>query len=115
MALKSTCKSLKCFLECIQADLDKAEAGNKAAAQRVRTNTIKFEKMAKLYRKESVKSEKTGGGKGKPAKKGVKKAAAKKPRKTTSKSTARRTVSRSTARKRPTAKLLKKKTARKRR
>lgn len=60
---------MRSLLECIQADLDKAEAGNKAAAQRVRTCSIKLEKAAKLYRKESVKAEKSGGGKKKAAKK----------------------------------------------
>jgi hypothetical protein len=58
MALKDTCKSLKSLLEGILGDLEKAEAGNKAAAQRVRTQSIKFEKAAKLYRKESIKADK---------------------------------------------------------
>ncbi|MCC5832652.1 MAG: histone [Chlamydiales bacterium] len=75
MALKDTCKTMRSLLECIQADLDKAEAGNKAAAQRVRTCTIKLEKASKLYRKESVKAEKSGGGKKRA---GGKKAASKK-------------------------------------
>lgn len=80
MALKDTCKQMRSLLECIQADLDKAEAGNKAAAQRVRTCTIKLEKAAKHYRKESVKAEKSGGGKKKAAsgKASKKKAAPKK-------------------------------------
>ena len=60
MALKDTCKTLKSLLETIHSDLDKAEAGNKAAAQRVRTLSIKFEKTAKLYRKESIKADKSG-------------------------------------------------------
>jgi hypothetical protein len=60
MALKDTCKNMRTFLECIQSDLEKAEAGNKAAAQRVRTCTIKFEKAAKQYRKESIKADKSG-------------------------------------------------------
>jgi Histone H1-like protein Hc1 len=60
MALKDTCKTMRSLLECIQGDLEKAEAGNKAAAQRVRTCSIKFEKAAKLYRKESIKADKTG-------------------------------------------------------
>lgn len=60
MALKDTCKTLRNLLAEIQADLDKAEAGNKAAAQRVRTSSIKFEKTAKVYRKESVKADKNG-------------------------------------------------------
>lgn len=51
---------MRSLLECIQGDLEKAEAGNKAAAQRVRTCTIKFEKAAKSYRKESIKADKSG-------------------------------------------------------
>ena len=38
------------------SDLTKAVGGNKAAAQRVRVNTVALEKVAKLYRKESVSS-----------------------------------------------------------
>lgn len=41
----------------ITQDLHKAENGNKAAAQRVRTTSVRFEKLAKLYRKESIQSE----------------------------------------------------------
>lgn len=108
MALKDTCKTMKSLLDCIQGDLDKAEAGNKAAAQRVRTCSIKFEKAAKLYRKESIKADKSGAmskaksaAKKKPAKvaktsKAAKPAASKK-------SSAPKKVA--TAKKRPTAKL----------
>ncbi len=79
MALKDTCKTMRELLHCIQSDMDKAEAGNKAAAQRVRTCSIKLEKVAKVFRKESVKAEKSGGLKKKAAKKAApKKAAAKK-------------------------------------
>lgn len=60
MALKDTCKTMRSLLEGILGDLEKAEAGNKAAAQRVRTSTIKFEKAAKGYRKESIKADKSG-------------------------------------------------------
>ena len=60
MNLKDTCKAMTGLLESIQADLAKAEAGNKAAAQRVRTHTIRLEKVAKVYRKESIKAEKSG-------------------------------------------------------
>ncbi len=73
MALKDTCKAMKSLLESILDDLEKAEAGNKAAAQRVRTSTIKFEKTAKSYRKESIKADKSG------LMKKVKQAAKKKP------------------------------------
>jgi len=60
MNFKDTCRTIHTLLEKIQHDLGKAENGNKAASQRVRTNTIKFEKIAKLYRKESIKAEKAG-------------------------------------------------------
>ena len=35
-------------------DLEKLSKGNKTAAQRVRTNSLLFAKIAKLFRKESV-------------------------------------------------------------
>lgn len=122
MALKDTCKTLKSLLEGIQSDLDKAEAGNKAAAQRVRTCTIKMEKAAKLYRKESIKAEKSGAmGKAKaakrktpPSKAAPSKAASKTASKTASKAPAAPPASKkanvttkkiATARKKPTAKL----------
>lgn len=58
MALKNTCTMLRKLLAEMNHDLDKAERGNKTAAQRVRIGTIKFAKVAKVYRKESVDSEK---------------------------------------------------------
>ncbi len=61
MALKETVNKLKMQLGEICRDLEKAASGNKAASQRVRTTSIKFEKTAKLYRKESVAAEKKGG------------------------------------------------------
>ncbi|ETR79648.1 Histone-Like Developmental Protein, partial [Chlamydia pneumoniae B21] len=67
MALKDTAKKMKDLLDSIQHDLAKAEKGNKAAAQRVRTDSIKLEKVAKLYRKESIKAEKSGLLKRKPS------------------------------------------------
>ena len=80
MALSNTVKSMRGLLEEIVADLSKADRGNKAAAQRVRVNTISLEKTAKLYRKESISAEKKEA-KAKPAAKkavGAKKPAAKK-------------------------------------
>lgn len=79
MALKDTMKSLNSLLNELQKDLEKADRCNKAASQRVRTGSIKFAKIAKLYRKESVLAEKGGLFKKKPkvkpkAKKAVKKA-----------------------------------------
>ena len=44
-------------------DLEKADGGNKAAAQRVRTGSIRFEKVAEVFRKESIASEKRSAGK----------------------------------------------------
>jgi hypothetical protein len=78
MALKETFKHLKDLLSNITQDLEKAEGGNKAASQRVRTGTVKLEKLAKHYRKESIKSEKQTKGTKKPAKKAASKPAAKK-------------------------------------
>lgn len=75
MALKDTIKHLKDLLLSIAHDLDKADGGNKAASQRVRTGTVKLEKVAKLYRKESIKTEKQTKG---PKKAGGKKVIAKK-------------------------------------
>ncbi|MFA6119660.1 MAG: hypothetical protein WCT85_07030 [Parachlamydiales bacterium] len=58
MGLKDTIKSMNEHLEQILADLKKSERGNKAAAQRVRTHTIKFAKISKRYRQESIEDEK---------------------------------------------------------
>jgi hypothetical protein len=60
MALKDTSKEMRSLLEIISDNLEKADNGNKAAAQRVRTSSIRLEKVAKLYRKESIKAEKSG-------------------------------------------------------
>lgn len=76
MSLQNTIKQMKDLLEQISADLAKAEHSNKAASQRVRTGTIRLEKIAKNYRKESVKHEKSPGFK-KTAKKSAKKPASK--------------------------------------
>lgn len=75
MALKETIKHLRDLLNNITHDLQKAEGGNKAASQRVRTGTVKLEKVAKHYRKESIKGEKSAP---KAARKPAKKAAHKK-------------------------------------
>lgn len=70
MALKETVKRMHTLLEDLSKDLQKAtEKGNKTASQRVRTNSIKFSKLSKQYRRESVDSE-CGG---KKQKKSVKK------------------------------------------
>lgn len=81
MALKDTVTKMEELLAAIAKDMSKASTGNKAASQRVRTNTIKFEKIAKLFRKESVAAGKMQKGKKKAAKKkgpAKKKASAKK-------------------------------------
>lgn len=83
MSLKETYKHLKDLLTQITADLDKGEAGNKAASQRVRTGTVKLEKVAKLYRKESITSEKKNKGQKKPAKTAAKKSSTTGTKKTT--------------------------------
>ena len=58
MVLKTTVDTMKKQIEEICRSLDKAMRGNKAASQRVRTTTLKFAKLSKLYRKESVAAEK---------------------------------------------------------
>ncbi len=58
MGLKDTIKSMHKYIDCIAKDLKKAEKGNKAASQRVRTCTIKFAKVSKTFRKESIAEEK---------------------------------------------------------
>ncbi len=58
MALHDTINSLRELLNNIVQDLEKAANGNKAASQRVRTGTVRLEKIAKAYRKESINSEK---------------------------------------------------------
>lgn len=60
MTLKETIQDMHDLLSPIMKDLNKVGRGNKAAAQRVRTGTIKLEKVAKRFRKESVSAEKSG-------------------------------------------------------
>ena len=76
MALKDTTKKMEEMLIDLGLDLRKAsEKGNRAAAQRVRTGTIKFAKLAKQFRKESVAADKKSKG---TKRKGAKKTARKK-------------------------------------
>lgn len=77
MALKDTYKHMRDLLCQITSDLEKADGGNKAASQRVRTGTVKLEKTAKLYRKESIKTEKATKGQKRPSKKAAAKPKAK--------------------------------------
>lgn len=76
MGLKETMNHMRKLLSEINVDLEKAANGNKAASQRVRVHTIDLEKVAKIYRKESVASEKKSAGKAKSV--SAKKVAAKK-------------------------------------
>ena len=80
MALKDTTRKMEAMLMDLAMDLRKSsEKGNKAASQRVRTGTIKFAKLAKQFRKESVAADRKGGGKKrKTAKKTTRKKVAKK-------------------------------------
>ncbi|MBS0603404.1 MAG: histone [Verrucomicrobia bacterium] len=80
MALKDTINQVRQLLIELSHDLEKAAEGNRAAAQRVRTGSIKFAKVSKLFRKESVDAEK-GTKKGKKTGKAPKKAVAKAVRK----------------------------------
>lgn len=57
MALKETVENMKDMLAKIQEDLEKADRGNKTAAQRVRTTTIHLQKIAKEYRRQSIDAE----------------------------------------------------------
>jgi histone H1-like protein Hc1 len=68
MSIKDTYKHLKDLLAHITSDLEKSENGNKAASQRVRTGTVKLEKIAKSFRKESISHEKKTKGTKKAAK-----------------------------------------------
>ena len=58
MALKDTIVQVRELLSEMSCDLEKAVKGNKMAAQRVRTASIVFAKVAKIYRKESIAAEK---------------------------------------------------------
>ena len=69
MSLQSTTKELRDLLSQLTHDLEKADGGNKAASQRVRTGTVKLEKVAKRYRKDSISTEKKTKGTKKPVKK----------------------------------------------
>lgn len=77
MALKETIMTMRQYLIELTCDLEKAADGNRAAAQRVRTRSIHFAKIAKVFRKESIAAEKGSGKKmkksGKPPKKQRKK------------------------------------------
>lgn len=67
MSLKDTVKHMRDLLCNITVDLEKADGGNKAASQRVRTGTVRLEKIAKAYRKESIATEKKTKGQKRPS------------------------------------------------
>lgn len=117
MSIKEKFKHLKDLLTHISNDLDKAFGGNKAASQRVRTGTVKLEKVAKQYRKESIKNEKATKGSKRPAKKAAKtahKKAAAKPKTAHKKVVKKKAVARPHALsfRKPTAKLPMRRSAR---
>jgi hypothetical protein len=58
MALKDTVVQMRLLLSAMSHDLEKADHGNRAAAQRVRTGSIYFARLSKVFRKESVAAEK---------------------------------------------------------
>jgi hypothetical protein len=58
MALKDTTNQMRQLLIALSHDLEKAVEGNRAAAQRVRTGSVKLAKVSKTFRKESVAAEK---------------------------------------------------------
>lgn len=104
MAFKDTVKHLRELLGKITHDLDKADRGNKAASQRVRTGTVKMEKVAKLYRKESIKNEKATKGM-KKSKKAAAPAAKKTKAPIKAKAKSHKAKARPLSLKKPTAKL----------
>lgn len=98
MSLNDTMHSMEQLLTKLMHDLHKAAKGNKAASQRVRTGSIKFQKVAKHFRKESVHAEKTGGFK---KKKATKAKAAKKPARKVAKKKVHAKAVRKPARRKP--------------
>jgi hypothetical protein len=60
MSLERTINQLHQLLSSISKDMEKVHRGNRTAAQRVRTGTIRLEKVGKQFRKESIRAEKTG-------------------------------------------------------
>jgi hypothetical protein len=79
MSLNETIGQLNHLLVALSKDLTKVQRGNRAAAQRVRVGTIKLERVAKEFRRESVAAEKSGKLRKKPLR--TKKGAAKKTKK----------------------------------
>ncbi len=107
MALNDTIKQMRELLAGISVDLEKAVGGNKAASQRVRTSTIRLEKVAKNFRRESISAEKHGGMKKskKPASKAKPQAKAKSHAKAKPQAKAKAPAKKPMMMKRPTAKI----------
>ncbi|NBO24459.1 MAG: hypothetical protein EBU93_04420 [Chlamydiae bacterium] len=59
MALENTVDEMKMLLSNLNEDLAKSKKGNKAASQRIRVNSIKLEKIFKVFRKESLIKERS--------------------------------------------------------
>lgn len=76
-SINKTINEMRQLLVQITQDLEKSNNGNKAASQRVRTGTVKLEKVAKVYRKESIQHEKKTKGSKKASKPAAKKTASK--------------------------------------
>ena len=57
MSFIQTTEELAELLAQLLEDVPKAMKGNKTAAQRIRTNSVKFSKLAKIWRKESLDQE----------------------------------------------------------
>ena len=52
--MKETIAKINEDIAALQADLDKAAEGNKAAAARARKATLELEKLGKTFRKQSI-------------------------------------------------------------
>ena len=52
--MKETIAKINEVIAALQADLAKAEEGNKAAAARARKSTLELEKLGKTFRKQSI-------------------------------------------------------------
>lgn len=70
MSFLQTTEELVDLLQTILEDVPKMLKGNKTAAQRIRTKTVKMAKVSKIWRKESLDQERK---KAKPKKKEKKK------------------------------------------
>lgn len=57
MSFQKTTETLVELCETLLKDVPKALKGNKSAAQRIRTGTIKISKISKMWRKESLEQE----------------------------------------------------------